>query len=37
VIYDILQGTVATGFRCSEPSDYDFITKLLLSLLWKHF
>jgi len=33
VIYDILQGIAATGFR----SDYDFITDLLLSLLLQNF
>jgi len=34
VIYNILQGIVATGFRSGETSDCDFITNLLLSLLW---
>jgi len=33
VIYDILQGIVATRFRCGGTSDYDRITNLLLSLL----
>jgi len=33
VIYDILQGILATGFRSGETSDHDFITDLLLSLL----
>jgi len=37
VIYNISQGIVAMGFRPAEPSDYDFITNLLLSLLWKNF
>jgi len=30
VIYDILQGILATGFRSGETTDYDFITNLLL-------
>jgi len=32
VIYNISQGTVATGLRSGETSDYDFTTNLLLSL-----
>jgi len=35
--YDILQVITATEFRSGETSDYDFITDLLLSLLWKNF
>jgi len=37
VIYDISQGIIATWFRSVETYDYDFITNLLLSLLWKNF
>jgi len=37
VIYDISQGIIAAGFRSDETADYDFITSLLLSLLWKNF
>ena len=33
----ILQGNVATRFRCGGTSDCDFITNLLLSPLCKDF
>jgi len=36
-IYDISQGIMAMGFRSGETSNYDFVTNLLLSLLWKNF
>jgi len=35
VIYDISHGIIATGFRSGETSDYDFITNLLISLIFK--
>jgi len=37
VIYDISHGNVATRFRSSGTFAYDFITNLLLSLLWRNF
>jgi len=36
VNYEISQSIVATRFRCGWTSDYDFITNLLFSLLWKN-
>jgi len=37
VISDISQGNVATKFRSGATSDCDFVTNLLVSLLWKNF